>query len=236
MNWQENLRFLAQLAGDAAYEDDPDFLAILPQAIQFAENLILRDLDLLSTRVTDNTGRLTQNRRTFILPTDVGTFIVLENLRPIVSGVYGQPLLPTSRDTIDMLYPSEAAPSNPSIPQFWAPLDQATVLVGPAPDQNYYMACFGTMRPASLSATNAEGTFISTQLPDLFVAAECEFLIGAWQKKWTPQAGDPGSAAGWQQEYQRRMQPSLIEESRKKLMSAGWNAKLPSPIASPTQT
>lgn len=236
MNWQENLRALAQLAGDAAYEEDPDFIAILPQAITFAENMILRDLDLLSTVVEDSTGRLTQNRRRFILPTDVGTFIVTEQIIPIVDGVQQAPLLPTSRETIDALYPAEQAPSSPSIPQFWAPLDQATVLVVPPPDQNYFMLVRGTMRPATLDPKNTLGTFISTQLADLFVAAECEFLVGHWQKSWNAQAGAPSTPQGWRDEYQRRMQPATVEEARKKLMSAGWNPRQPSPVAEPKQT
>lgn len=236
MNYQENLRALAQMAGDAAYEEDPDFLAILPQAITFAENLILRDLDLLSTVVEDNTGQLTQNRRRFVLPTDVGTFIVTEQILPIVDGVQQVPLLPTSRETIDALYPSEIAPSDPSVPTLWAPLDQAAVLVAPPPSANYSMLVRGTMRPASLSPTNDTGTFISTQLSDLLLAAEAEFLIGHWQKSWNPQSGAPSTPQGWRDEYQRRMSPALVEESRKKLAGQGFGNRLPSPIATPAQT
>lgn len=236
MNYAQNLSAVAQLCGDAAYEQDPDFAAVLPAAITYAENRILRDLDLLSTRVTDDTGKLTQNRRQFILPTDVGTFIVLEVLRPIVAGVYGQPLLPASRETIDMLYPSERAPSQPSVPQFWAPIDQATVIVGPAPDQGYSMSCFGTQRPATLDVKNATGTFISTQLSDVFLAAEMSWLFGGFQRNWSPQADDPATALGWEAEYTRLISPALIEECRKKLQANGWTGRLPSPIATPPQS
>lgn len=236
MNYADNLKRLAQLAGDMGYEQDPDFNAILPAAIEFAELQILRDLDLLSTRVTDDSGKATQNRRTFILPTDVGTFIVLEVLRPIVNGVYGQPLLPMSRESIDMMFPSEIAPSQPSIPAYWAPLDQATVLIGPPPDQDYPMSAFGTMRPASLNPKSSVGTFISTQLPDLFLAAEASFMIGGWDKNWSPQGDDPATAAGWLAEYERRKSPALIEECRKKCQANGWSTRLPSPISTPPQS
>jgi len=236
MNWQENVRFLAQLAGDAAYEEDPDFLAIMPQAIQFAENLIFRDLDLLSTRVVDNSGSVTQNSRVFVLPTEQGSFIVLESIQPKVDGVYLQPLLPTSPETIDMLWPSDVAPSNPSVPAYWAPLDQASVKIGPAPDRNYQCSCRGTVRPAALDPKSTSGTFISNNLTDLFIAAEAEFLIGAWQKGWNAQAGAPSTAQGWQQEYQRRMQPALVQECRAKLQANGWTDRLPSPIATPAQS
>lgn len=236
MNYAENLKALAQLCGDSAYEQDPDFNDILPSAILAAEDRILRDLDLLSTRVTDDTGKLTQNSRTFILPTDVGTFIVLEVLRPIVSGVFGTPLLPASRETLDNLFPSETAPSQPSVPAYWAPLDQATVLVAPAPDQGYGMSCFGTQRPATLGPQNTTGTFISNQLPDLFIAAEMCWLGGAWQKNWSTQGNDPATALGWEAEYARLMVPSLTEEARKRVASAGWGSRLPNPIVTPPQS
>ena len=229
MNWQENLRALVQLLGDAAYEEDPDFTAILPQAVSFAENLILRDLDLLSTVVEDDTGTLTQNRRRFVLPTDVGVFIVTEQIMPIVNGVQQAPLLPTSRETIDALFPSEQAPSNPSIPLFWAPLDQSSVLVAPPPDQNYRMLVRGTMRPASLNPKSEEGTFISTQLSDLFLAAEASFAVGQWQK-------NTERAAAWMAEYEKRKNPALVEECRKKLQAQGFGNRLPSPIATPAQS
>ena len=236
MNWQQNLIALSQLAGDPSYEQDADFQAILPSAILFAENMILRDLDLLSTRVQDDSGQLTQNRKLFILPVNIGSFIVVETIRPIVDGVYGQPLLPVSHETINVLYPSEDAPSQPSVPQFWAPRDQATVFVAPPPDQDYFMSCFGTQRPASLDPKNTIGTFISTQLPDLFLAAECCFLIGAWQKNWSPQGDDPATSQGWLSEYERRKNAAIIEEIRKKLQSGGWGSRLPSPIATPPQS
>lgn len=229
MNWQENLRALAQLLGDAAIEEDSDFTAVLPQAVIVAENMILRDLDLLSTVIEDDTGTVTQNRRRFVLPTGAGTFIVTEQILPIVDGVQQAPLLPTSRETIDAMWPAEQAPSNPSVPQYWAPLDQASVLVGPPPSENYSMLVRGTMRPASLDPKSAEGTFISTQLSDLFLAAEMAFLRGQWQK-------NVEGGATWSAEYEKRKNPAWIEECRKKLASAGWNARLPSPVATPAQT
>lgn len=236
MNYEQNLKVIAQMLGDSAYEEDADLRAILPTAILVAEDRILRDLDLLTTRITNDSGLLTQNRREFILPTDQGTFIVLEVLRPIVDGIFGQPLLPTSRETIDMLWPSEQAPSQPSIPQYWAPINQATVIVGPPPDQNYKMQCFGTIRPPTLDPKSVDGTFLSTQLPDLFLAAQLAWLSGGWLKNWSPQADDAASAAGWDGQYKTLVSPSLVEELRKKLQSNGWNSRLPSPIATPAQS
>lgn len=236
MNYAENQRVVAAMCGDSSYEQDPDFMAVLPAAITYAENRILRELDILSTRVTDDSGTCTANRRTFVLPTDEGIFIVLEVLRPIVDGVYGQPLLPASRETLDMLFPSETAPSAPSIPAYWAPLDQARVLIAPPPDQNYPMSCFGTQRPATLDPKSSTGTFISTQLSDVFLAAQLCWLTGGWEKNWSPQGSDPGTAAGWEAEYVKLRDGAGIQELRSKLQANGWTSRLPSKIATPRQS
>ena len=238
MNWTDNIRTIAQLAGDSALENDPDFTAIMPECVWFAENRIQRDLDLLATRVTDETGKLTQNSKVFVLPESVGTFIVLEELRVITpspdgpgqSGIWGQPLLPVSKECIDWLWPSQLAPSSPSIPTMWAPVDQATVAIGPPPDQNYLMSCFGTMRFGSLGPQTKGSTFISSQLPDLFVAAEMIF-ISAQQRNWSAQSDDPAMSKSWDAEYQKLLQSSGIEEFRKKLQGPGFTSRLPSPIA-----
>lgn len=236
MNYADNLRAVAALAGDSSYEEDPDFLAVLPSAITYAENRILRELDLLSTRVTDNTGTCTANSRALVLPTDQGTFIVLEVLRLIVDGVGQPPLLPSSRNLLDAFYPSESAPSVPSYPQYWAPIDQESVLIAPAPDENYSVSCFGTVRPATLGPQDTTGTFISTQLPDLFIAAQMCWLIGGWLKNWSPQANDPTTAMGWEAEYTKLRDAAGVETLRMKLQANGWTSRLPSKIATPRQT
>lgn len=239
MNYNENIIALAELYGDSAEQDDPDFLAILPATIQSAENRILRDLDLLSTRVQDDTGKLTQNRKLFVLPSGIGTFIVLEQLRvlapptPGAPPAYGPPLLPTSKDAIDALWLGDSAPSSPSIPNMWAPIDQATVVVGPPPDQDYGMSTFGTQRPKPLSAQNPV-TFISTQLPDLFLAAEMIFL-SSHQRNWSARSDDPQTSASWLNEYNILRAPALVEEVRKKLQAVGWSTRLPSPIVDAVQ-
>ena len=243
MNWTENLKALAELSGESANEDDPDFLALMPTVIAAAENRILRDLDLLATRVTDNTAKLTQNSKLLVLPNDVGTFIVTEQVRVILpqpggggTGIFGPPLLWVSKDALDSLWPSEIAPSSPSVPNMCCPIDQATVGVAPAPDMDYGVSVYGTMRPAPLNPRTPDpGTFISTQMRDLFIAGEMLY-ISASQRNWSAYADDPQASASWTAEYERLMKAALVEELRKKLQSQGWGSRLPSPIATPPQT
>jgi hypothetical protein len=89
MDYTENRRVLAQMSGDSALESNSDFQSMLPACIASAELRIQRDLDLLSTRITDETGKLTQNRKVFVLPETVGTFITVEEIRVIKPTIVG---------------------------------------------------------------------------------------------------------------------------------------------------
>lgn len=235
-----NLSALAQLAGDAEYATDDNFLAQLPVWIQQGELRIWRDLDLLSTRVYDATGTLTQNSRIFILPTSIGTFQVIETLQVIdENGIRQPPLEPMSKDCLDMLYPDEHAVGDVSVPLAWAPLNQAQILVGPAPSlnpagANYEMLTFGTQRPASLSEANTT-TFITLNLPDVFIAAEM-IQVSAWQRLFSAMSEDPAAARDWNQEYERLMKGADVEELRKKISADGWSTRIPNPVAKPPQT
>src|SRR5690606_24849957 len=79
-------------------ESDTDFVAILPRAIEYAEQRIYRELDLLNTVVRTN-KTLTSNTRDFALPTDDGRFVVVESINAIVS-TSRTPLVQVSRETI----------------------------------------------------------------------------------------------------------------------------------------
>lgn len=234
MNYVDNLTYLAEDAGTSTYATDPSFLEQLPYWILAAEDRICRDLDLLSTYVEDETGLLSANRRTFILPTDIGTFQVLTTVRVVLPGppIAPQPALtPISREAMDQFYPGDGAVGNPSVPKYWCPNDQLTILVGPAPDQAYQALLWGTQRPKPLSATNTP-TFISTWLPDLFHAAEMVGVM-AWQRQFSPQADEAQGAISWNAEYERLLKSADVEECRKKLSAQGWSSRQPSAVATP---
>jgi hypothetical protein len=234
MNYDDNLTYLAQDAGDEGYATDSNFLAQLPFWISAGEDRIWRDLDLLNTYVEDNSSSLSANRRLFTLPTDIGTFQVLATVRIVLPGppiVTLPALAPISREAMDTLYPNDEAIGSPSIPKFWCPLNQLSILVGPAPDQPYQVKLWGTQRPASLSATNST-TFISTWFPDLFHAAQM-ILVFAWQRQFAPTGDDVAGAINWNLEYERLLKAANIEEGRKRLESVGWSSKLPAPAATP---
>ncbi len=195
MNYAQNLSALGQLAGGAELATDPDFLAQLPIWIYQAEQRILRDLDLLKMSVEDATGHLDPDRRIFILPSDQGTFQVLQTVRIVVDANNIKPLLPISREAMDWIYPGEDAVGVPSIPRYWAPNDQTGILVGPAPDKPYRAIVYGTQRPIPLSTINTE-TFITSWFFDLFLAAEM-IQVSAWQRLFSAMSDDPATARNW---------------------------------------
>lgn len=232
MDYAGNLAALIQYAGDSGYATNPDFLAQLPTFIFSAENRILRDLDLLACRVTDTTGSLTANSRVFALPTEIGIFQVVETIQVIdQKGIRHPPLLPMSKEVMDAIYPDEHAVGAPSIPRNWAPYTAASVLVGPAPGFGFTMQVYGVQFPATLSAANPS-TFISTTLPDLFLAAEMIDVSG-WLRNFGAASDDPAMARDWGQEYERIKGLANAWELRRKVQAAGWSTRLPNPVANP---
>lgn len=236
MNYADNLSFLAQYAGDSAYATDPDFLTMLPIWIRSAELRVVRDMDLLSTRVNDTSGALTINSRVFTLPTDAGTFTVVEtvSLKMDINGTLSgtlftqPPLTWVSKEALDAMYPDDHAIGAPSIPQWVAPYAQNQIIVGPAPNAAFPVTVYGTQDPATLSATNTT-TFISTELPDLMLAAEMIDVSG-WERLFSAMSEEPQQALSWSAEYERLLKAANVEALRLKLQGAGWSSRQPNPI------
>lgn len=221
-------------AASAAPFSVADYNTHLPRAIEYAELRMYTELDLLNTRVTDNTANLAQSNRKFMLPSGQGTFIVTEEISVIVNGVAGPPLTPVSKEFLDAVYPSNVPVGLPSVPVYWCPVDQVSVLVGPAPDQAYGASVFGTIRPTPLSSTNAQ-TFLTQFLADAFVAAAMVSFSGLI-RDYGAQSDDPQRAVSWEAIYKERIGAYSVEESRKRYRSVGTGNRIPSPVQTPPQT
>lgn len=213
---------------------ETDFVAILPSIIDYAEQRIYRELDLLSTVVRDSTGVLSVNNRNFTLPTGAGVFVVVQGINVITpagtaadSGTR-KPLVPTTRDFLDFAWPSV---TGATVPAAYAMITQATIVLGPWPDAAYVVEVIGTQRPTPLSSTNTT-TFLTVNLPDLFMAASMVFASG-FMRNFGSQADDPKMAQSWETQYQTLKGSAMVEEARKKYQSAGWSSQSPAPLASP---
>jgi hypothetical protein len=226
--------YVTQLANLAVVDStDSNFVTNLPSAIDSAELRIMQDLDLLST-VSQLTGvTLTANNRNYTFP--ITAFITLQQINVITpvsttlpdSGTRN-PCFPTSKEELDFTYPSV---TGAGVPSRFAMLSQNQVIFGPWPDQAYSLELIGTVRPASLSASNVS-TFISTYLPDLFMAASMIYIAG-YQRDFGRQSDDPQMSVSWQSFYEQRKAASFIEENRKKFWSNGWTSRMPAPTATP---
>jgi len=196
-----------QDASDAAWA------AIVPTVIDQAEQQIYRDLNLLST-VASDTDSAVANTRQFTLPTNNGRFVVCETVNLFVSGARAGSLRKTSREVLDMIYPADLAEASTDVPLYWAPFTDQIILLGPPPGDTVTLECVGTIRPASLSATNTT-TFLSQYLPDLFLAAAMINASG-YMRNFGSQADDPKMAVSWTDRYAALLQSANAEEMRRK--------------------
>ena len=214
---------------------DSSFTTMLPGMIDYAEQRIYRELDLLATRVTDATASLSAGERNFNLPTDQGTYIVVEEVNVITPASESAdtgtriPLTYVSRPFLDTCYPTNSSGTN--TPIFFTMNDDTSIIVGPTPDGNYNLEITGTQRPTSLSTGNSS-TFLTSNLPDLFIAASMVFGSG-YQRDFSAQGDNPQQAQSWENQYQLLKNSANVEEIRKKYYSQGWTSKQPSPLASP---
>jgi hypothetical protein len=232
--------YVAQVATMAVVAPtDSNYLAILPQMINYAENRIYRELDFLFTSIA-TTAALNSGSRVITVPTT--TFVVPEQINLITpagttSADSGTrvPLLPSTREYLDAVCGDSTATAQP---QFFAPFGGAansnwTFLVGPYPDASYTVEVIGTYRPDSLSATNPT-TFISIYMPDIMMMASMVY-ISAYQRNFGRANDDPQMAMTYESQYQSLVKGAMTEEYRKKFEAAAWSSKSQSPVAAPTR-
>lgn len=217
---------------------DANFQTVLPNVIDDAEQRIYRELDFLQTIVADSSSQFTAGQRIFNLPNSIGTFVVTERINVITPATVTtaalgtrNPLVPCSPEMLDFFWPSV---NGSTIPQYFGMLTQGTIIVGPWPDQAYTVEVVGTQRPAPLSTSNVT-TFLSVNLPDLFLAASMVFVSG-YMKNFGAMVDDPKNAVSWESHYQELLKSAGVEEARKKFTSQGWSPKEPAPIATPPRT
>ena len=215
---------------------DTNFATMLPGMIDYAEQRIYREIDLLYTQVTDSTTAVSSGNRNFTLPTSVGTYVVCDNINiitpagtPASSGTRVQ-LTPVSREFMDIVYPSGQTATG--TPEFYAMASNTQVLFGPAPDAPYVAEVIGVQRPAALSASNSS-TILTQYLPDLFIAASMVFA-SAYMRDFGAQGPDnPQMGQSWEAQYKLLSQSAQVEQARAKFQSEGWTSDQPSPVATP---
>lgn len=213
---------------------DENFLTVLSNIIDDAEQRLYRELDLLSTIVRDTSGTLTANSRNFTFPQHMIVSESLNVFTPVGTTIARNQLVPVSREWLDVIWGNDAAPSTPSVPGYYAMITDQQIIVGPAPDAAYIVEVIGTIRPAPLSVSNTT-TYLTLYLPDLFIAASMVFGV-AYLKDYGAASDDPNAAGSWESHYQKLFPSANTEEQRKRYASQAWTPKQPAPLATPPRS
>jgi hypothetical protein len=216
---------------------DTNFVTIEPSIIDYAEQRIYRELDLQITQVTVP-SQLSANSRDLALPSSAGTFIVTDYINVYTpagatsSNGTRNMVVPASRETIDMLWPSGIVGS--TLPQMFAMVNPTDAIFGPAPDQAYNIDVVGTIRPTPLSSNNTT-TILTTYLPDLFMAASMIFASG-YMRNFGSQADNPQMSQSWEGQYQLLKASADSEAARQVYAGWGWTAQSVSQTANVKRT
>lgn len=219
---------------------DADTNTVMPQACQYAELRIQRDLDLLPARTSQAYVLTAGNDQLVLSPND---FLTVETLS-VDPGTGYAPLLPVSVEFIQNAYSPSATTGTPAYFAMYGGdnttggLTSNLILLGPPPANAYNAIVTGMQRLPSLyfnantaSAASAT-TFISTYYPDLLIQASMIF-VAQFQRNFSAVSNDPQMPGIYEQQYQTLMAAARAENSRAKFESAGWSSRSAPVNASP---
>lgn len=206
---------------------DANFTTFLPGCIDYAEQRIYRELDLLNVRVTDDTGRFTNSDREFTLPSAQGTFIVVETMNVLDNEGNRMQLVPVTKEFVDIVYSGGVS----DIPVHFAPVTSQLFVVGPTPNSSYQVEVTGVIRPSPLSSANSS-TFLTSYVPDLFMAASMVFATG-YQRDYGAESDDPRASQSWEQQYQTLIGSAMQEQLRARFEGAAWTPMVTAPVTPP---
>lgn len=232
-------QWVAEIANLTAIDPaDTDFVANLPSCIDYAEQRLYRELDLLNTVVRDSSSTLTVGTRTFNLPQSLGRFVVTNGINVITPATQTNPdngarnpMVPASRDMIDVAWPST---TGAALPVEYAMITDQQIIVGPAPDAAYTVEVIGTIRPTPLSSSNTT-TPLTLYYPDLWLVATMIWMAG-WMRNFGSQADNPAMAVSWESQYEKLFPSANIEVNRSKYASGAWGSLQPTTIATPSRS
>lgn len=202
------------------HQSDQDWAALLPPTIDYAEQRIYRELDVLNTRITSTTTTVASSGRSFTLSTSPqGPIIVVESMSAVSSGGVRYQMVPVTKEFVDAVYPNTSTSIN-GIPAYFAPVTDQSFLIGPPANATYNMEIMATIRPASLSSANSS-TFLTQYCPDLFMAASMVYLVDSAEK------------IIWETEYQKLFLSAGQEQLRQRYEGSAWTPMIQAPVQPP---
>lgn len=230
-------------SGVVTPSNQPEFTALIPMMLNYAEQRIQRDLELLNVQIMRGPYTLTQgNNQLNVPPSDI---LVIQDVLVNIGGT-PTPMHPVSKAYMLTVWPATSTPAPPKVFALQGG-DAATqgntstvVLLGPPPDAPYQVNVIGEARVPTLAqyadSTHAGSstTFISTWLPDLLVMA-CMIYVSAYQRDFGRQSDDPQMAQSYEQQYQTLLDGANKQEFQRRFEADAWSSAAKSTVATPTR-
>lgn len=229
MNFTEYTNAIRTILVEPQNRSDIDFERIVPRMIEYAELRIYREMDFLTTQGASN-ALMTSGSRNVTVPTGI---IIVNGVNLITpAGTTNAELgtrVPMERVSLDFINTTWPTAATTGTPARYALLSDTAVRVAPTPSGAFTAEFIGISRPTALSASNTT-TFITNNMPDLFVAASLIFGFG-YQRDFGAASNDPAAAVTWEKQYETLKVGVKIEELRRKAESVSWSPYQPSPLA-----
>ena len=221
---------------------DSAFNAIIPQMLNYAEQRIMRDIDLLSSVTSKDYSLVSSSNMLSISSND------FETIQTIAINSEGDTstLLPTTKEFLQNVYGNSASTGKPKYFAMYGG-DYATggntsniIMLGPYADSAYNVTVTGTVNLPTLyqSATTALAdtatTYISTNLPDMLIMASMIY-ISAYQRNFGRMSDDPAMAQSYEAQYMTIMRDTSMVEQRKKFAVSAWSSMSIPDAATPTR-
>lgn len=209
--------------------------ALLEAMISYAELRIYRELDFLYTVMEADTTDLTPGTRTKAVPSSI---IIVNSMAAITPASTASaagtrvPLQRVSMEFLNQVWPSTATQG---VPAYYAMQDNDTIVLAPTPDAAYRLCVQGVFRPTPLSSVTTT-TFLTDNVPDLFIAASAIFGFGGLMQNFGAQSDNPQAAQSWEQQYQNLRAGVDMENLRSKAWATSWQPWSPSPQAKESRT
>ena len=223
--------------------NQPEFTSLIPMMLNYAEQRIQRDMELLNVQVMRGPYPLTiGNNQLAVPPSDI---LVIQDVVANIGGT-PTPLDPVSKAYMLTCWPATSTPGPPKVFALQggdAPTQGLTatiLLVGPPPDAPYQVNVIGESRLPTLASyatpTDAatKTTWISTWLPDLLVMA-CMIYVSGYQRDFGRQSDDPQMAVSYESQYQALLAGANTQEFQRRFEADAWSSQAKSPVATPTR-
>lgn len=223
MNYQQCYQAMQSICVIPLDNTDVNFQNLFPRAIEYAELRIYRDLDFLTTNSAVTTP-LTSSSRNVTMP---GSILMLEAVNVVTPSSATNPELgtrvPLQRVSLDFMNAYWPVAATTGVPKYFALTTDTSIQLAPTPDAAYTGEFIGVVRPAALAPTVTTTTYLTTNLPDLFLSALKIFFYN-YQR-------DFEAAGVAETDYQTLKQGAKEEAYRQKSEDPDWTPYSPAVLA-----